>query len=529
MNRYHLLVVCGIAPLLLTPIWIFVIAPEFEKLPSNYHYYEEQIGLNSIVSQYGDKLPTPFKHFNTYEIKVVGINNNILKIESNLQATNVDNGFKFLDETRNFFITRDTRAHETVEKGYFLFPPNTQQHDYFLTFPLAFTHATFTFEGKDIVQGLEVYKFSCISQPYDITNAIPQFKGYKVMSYYQCVIWIEPVTGKHVDFLLEWESFYEENNEITFLAEKGHKRTSPEYVTKLVSNVKEEKMIFQIYNMFIPIILLVGGSLILITSRFFIIRKTTELEIVKSKLSNEVDELEEIVKQRTTELIKAEKLSTIGQLSSRISHDIRNPLAVLLASLDIIKQLNTNKDPRMQRSLDLAAGAIERIRHQVNDVLDFIRITPLHLENVSLTKLITSVLETLKIPSNVEVILPTHDFEIECDKQKLEIVFVNILYNAFQSIEEQNGSIHIRLFNELNKSIKIEIENTGPPIQKEDISKIFEPLFTTKSKGTGLGLPSCKNIVEQHKGTITVNPDPVIFTITLPIKQDNSTGDPIHV
>ncbi len=529
MNKYYFLVVCGIVPLLLTPIWIFVITSEFEKLPSDYHYYEEQIGLNSIVQQYGDELPPPFKHFDIHEITVVGINNNILKIVSNLQATNVDNGFKFLDETRNFFVTRDTRAHETIEKGYFFFPPNTQQHDYFLTFPLAFTHATFTFEGKDIVQGLEVYKFSCVSQPYDITNAIPQFKGYKVMSYYKCVIWIEPVTGKHVDFLLEWDSFYEENNEITFLAEKGHKRTSPDYVTKLVSSVKEEKMIFQTYNLFIPIILLVGGSLILIISRFFIIKKTAELEIIKSNLSHNVDELEEIVNQRTIELVASERLSTIGQLSSRISHDLRNPLSVLLASLDIIKQLNTNKDIRMQRSLDLATDAVERIRHQVNDVLDFVRLTPLRLENTSLTKLIMSVLETLEKPSNVEIILPTHDFEIECDKQKLEIVFINILYNAFQSIEEQNGSIYIRLFNELNNLIKIEIENTGPPIPKEEVSKIFEPLFTTKSKGTGFGLPSCKNIVEQHKGTITVNPDPVIFTITLPIKQDNLIGEPNHV
>ena len=300
-------------PIILAPIWIFGIAPELEKLPMDYHYYEEQIGINSLVSKYGDKLPPPFKHHDIHEIKVVGINGNILKIQSTLQATNVDNGFKFLDETRDFFVTRDTRAHETVEKGYFLFPPNTQQHDYFLTFPLAFTHATFTFEGKDIVQGLEVYKFSCLSQPYDITKAIPQFKGYKVLSFYKCVIWIEPITGKHVDFLLEWESFYEENGELTLLAEKGHKRTSPDYVTKLVIDVQKEKLIFQIYNTVVPVVLLVGGSLILISSRFVIIRKTQELEIVKSKLTDDVSELEKIVKQRTAELIKAE----IGRASCR--------------------------------------------------------------------------------------------------------------------------------------------------------------------------------------------------------------------
>ncbi len=516
-------------PIILAPIWIFGIAPELEKLPMDYHYYEEQIGINSLVSKYGDKLPPPFKHHDIHEIKVVGINGNILKIQSTLQATNVDNGFKFLDETRDFFVTRDTRAHETVEKGYFLFPPNTQQHDYFLTFPLAFTHATFTFEGKDIVQGLEVYKFSCLSQPYDITKAIPQFKGYKVLSFYKCVIWIEPITGKHVDFLLEWESFYEENGELTLLAEKGHKRTSPDYVTKLVIDVQKEKLIFQIYNTVVPVVLLVGGSLILISSRFVIIRKTQELEIVKSKLTDDVSELEKIVKQRTAELIKAERLSVIGQLSSRISHDIRNPLSVLVSSLEIIKKLNTSNDVRMLNSIDRSFVSIERIRHQIDDVLNFLRTIPLHLENNSLTKIIESILETIEKPSNIEVILPTHDFIIECDKQKLETVFTNILHNAFQAIDEQNGSVYIRFFNELNNSIKIEFENTGPPISKENASKIFEPLFTTKQKGTGLGLASCKHLIEQHKGTITVNLDPVIFTIVLPIKQDNQAGDPNNV
>ena len=98
----------------------------------------------------------------------------------------------------------------------------------------------------------------------------------------------------------------------------------------------------------------------------------------------------------------------------------------------------------------------------------------------------------------------------------MEVVFGNLITNALQAIED-NGKISIRASEDANR-IKIEVEDSGPGIEEENFEKIFDPLFTTKSGGTGLGLVSCRNIVTQHGGTITVKNNPTTFTITLPKK-----------
>ena len=106
------------------------------------------------------------------------------------------------------------------------------------------------------------------------------------------------------------------------------------------------------------------------------------------------------------------------------------------------------------------------------------------------------------------------DVTIECDSEKLEMVFVNLILNAVQAIDSDDGTITIRLTDK-RTNLKLEFENSGPLIPDDKLSEIFKPLFTTKLKGTGLGLTSCKNIIEQHKGMINVTSNPVIFTISL--------------
>lgn len=104
----------------------------------------------------------------------------------------------------------------------------------------------------------------------------------------------------------------------------------------------------------------------------------------------------------------------------------------------------------------------------------------------------------------------------------MEVVFSNLITNAVQAIEN-NGELNLRI-NEEPKEVIVEIEDSGSGIPQENISKIFEPLFTTKPTGTGLGLVSCKNIVEQHGGTISICNNPTVFTVKLPknsrIKQE---------
>ena len=149
-------------------------------------------------------------------------------------------------------------------------------------------------------------------------------------------------------------------------------------------------------------------------------------------------------------------------------------------------------------------------------MLDFVKTTPLKIEQVSLLPLLSRVKESQSIPEGIRVVLPENDVVIECDYRKIEVLLINLLKNAIDAVKTQ-GEIKIRL-TELDSDVIIEVEDSGPGIPEESMAKIFDPLFTTKQKGTGLGLSSVKNIVMEHGGTITVSNDPTTFTVKIPKK-----------
>ena len=111
---------------------------------------------------------------------------------------------------------------------------------------------------------------------------------------------------------------------------------------------------------------------------------------------------------------------------------------------------------------------------------------------------------------------------INCDPVKIDAVFINVLINSIQALSDNGGKITVNI-SETNDKIKLEFSDSGPGIPEDIIDNIFEPLFTTKQKGTGLGLASCKNIVELHQGTIYVKNNPTTFTIEMPklLSQEN--------
>ena len=233
---------------------------------------------------------------------------------------------------------------------------------------------------------------------------------------------------------------------------------------------------------------------------------------------------DQIIQKQHDELLKNEKLSTIGELSSRLAHDIRNPLSIIMNAAMLIKQKNPNLDEKTLSFLDKQIDSVKRISSQLDDVLNFVRTSPLKLEYHSVLEIIKSAVNRIDVPKTVEIVLPTSDFKIYCDENKIEVVLVNLITNAIHAIKE-NGKIVIRTIEEENSQI-IEVEDDGTGIPRIILSRIFDPLFTTKSSGTGLGLSSCKNIIESHKGTITVKSSEgvkTIFTIRLPKNSKQST------
>jgi len=124
---------------------------------------------------------------------------------------------------------------------------------------------------------------------------------------------------------------------------------------------------------------------------------------------------------------------------------------------------------------------------------------------------------SLTIPKNIKINFPQKDLFVFGDPFQLQIVFKNILNNSLQAIGEKEGKIIIRSMEE-SKNVFVEFEDSGPGFVGLKSNEIFELLTTTKETGTGLGLVSCKQIVENHKGSISVRENPTTFIIKIPKK-----------
>lgn len=223
-----------------------------------------------------------------------------------------------------------------------------------------------------------------------------------------------------------------------------------------------------------------------------------------------------IIQSESVELKQIDKLTIIGETAARLGHDLRNPLSIIKMNLDVMK-LNSKKigqDQISQERYDRMAKAISRMSHQIEDVLNFVRTKPLELGNHSLLEIVSEVADKITKPNNVKINLPQNDASTICDEKKLEVVFVNLIINAIQAVGD-HGEITMKITDNTD-NVCVSIEDSGPGIPDDIMPKIFDPLFTTKQTGTGLGLVSCKSIIEQHKGTISVKNNPTTFTVMIP-------------
>lgn len=237
---------------------------------------------------------------------------------------------------------------------------------------------------------------------------------------------------------------------------------------------------------------------------------------LEKSLKGQKTVLESEVRKKTEKLIQAERLSAIGELASRLAHDLKNPLSAVKGTAQLIKATNKNLDELTLKRIEIIERAIFRMTHQIDGVLDYVKGTPLvKNQPSSLNETIISALQTLLIPTNITINFPKDDTIILCDSHKMQIVFSNMILNSIQSIGATKGTINIRT-KKRQDHVEIRIEDSGPGIADQIFDKIFDPLFTTKQEGTGLGLASCKNIIEQHGGTISVSNKPTTFTISLP-------------
>ena len=240
--------------------------------------------------------------------------------------------------------------------------------------------------------------------------------------------------------------------------------------------------------------------------------------LLNSKLNKALQNRTSQLEETTKELVKSERFSAIGELASRISHDIRNPLSNIFMSVELMKNSPPGTkidDAQVAEKLEMVSKNVERISHQVNEVLGFVKNRKLNKKKFGLLSSISEAIETITIPQNISIKIPVSDIWVLADPFQIQIVFNNLILNAIQAIGKDKGEIIIRL-SEDKEFIFIEVENSGPEIPEEVLPHIFDSLVTTKQIGTGLGLVSCKTIIENHNGEISAKNHPTMFIIKLP-------------
>lgn len=238
---------------------------------------------------------------------------------------------------------------------------------------------------------------------------------------------------------------------------------------------------------------------------------SAEVELIKRK-----NRLEDELHEKTKQLVNSERMAAIGELSGRLAHELRTPLTVIKGSVGVLKlRKGTEMDNFVMERLALMEESVSRMNHQVEKVLNYVQKIPLDKKEVSLKEVLQKSISLIKNNPNITILTPKNDIIYNCDSIKMEIIFGNLLLNAVQAIGKESGQIVIGL-GETEDSIKITVQDSGSGVPDELGEKIFEPLVSSKQDGTGLGLSSVKNVVEQHNGKISFTTNPTRFTVIFP-------------
>lgn len=252
-----------------------------------------------------------------------------------------------------------------------------------------------------------------------------------------------------------------------------------------------------------------------------------ELELKQSlqgyyqQLEEEVDNRTKDLEQVQEKLIRSERLAAVGELASGVGHELRNPLNVIRNCAYLINMALTEKDDEEAlNTLKVLDKQVDIANKIVTDLLDFTRIKPPSPTKVDLNNLVKESLSWVAIPENVIVKskLNGSSLLVEADPEQIGRVFANIISNAIQAM---NGKGELQVDTGMEDGyVWSRFEDTGCGIPEENMEKIFEPLFTTKPKGIGLGLAISKRLVEQHSGKIEVASrvgQGTTFTVKLPL------------
>jgi len=256
-----------------------------------------------------------------------------------------------------------------------------------------------------------------------------------------------------------------------------------------------------------------------------------KLEVTAEKLRLKAEALAVIAKEKevvrlelaaaTDELARKEKLAILGKLAGIMGHEIRNPLGVIRNSIYFLTlKFGESTDEKVKRHMDIIQAEIDGCDKIISDVLDFARTKPPSTTETEINSVVEASLSKASIPKTVKVQtdLGGNLPKLNIDRAQIQQVFFNIISNAIEAMPK-GGELQVTT-SQTDTFISIAFKDTGVGIPKENISKLFEPLFSTKPKGLGLGLAACQNIIVLHQGKIEFKSQEgqgATFIVTLPI------------
>jgi signal transduction histidine kinase len=245
-------------------------------------------------------------------------------------------------------------------------------------------------------------------------------------------------------------------------------------------------------------------------------------------------------------LVEQERRATLDQLTATVSHELRNPLSAIRNSLYVIEQTPRTRNLSIERALDRINRSIQRCENIISQLVEYSQIRALQRRGVTLDKWLAELLDDQSLPGDIEIV---RDFgapgqTVSCDADHLRRAVLNLIENAVQAIQRARGDdaqsakvgnvvpdgrsdqIWVRSRSKVGR-IEIQIADSGPGIARDVLPRIFEPLFSTKAFGIGLGLPLVKQILDYHGGGVEVTSDAghgACATLWMPLAEESEVA-----
>jgi PAS domain S-box-containing protein len=246
-----------------------------------------------------------------------------------------------------------------------------------------------------------------------------------------------------------------------------------------------------------------------------------EVQKHAAQLEMRVEERTKKLVETQVQLLRAERLAAIGGVAGMVSHDLRSPLSGITSAVYYLKTKGQSKMSEKEKEmLTVIEKSVDRSNRIIGDLLDYSREIKLDRSEADTKSLLEEALAQLEVPSGINIIKKVEsEPRMNVDKDKIVRVFINLIKNAIDAMP--TGGVLVIKSEEAEDDLCISFTDTGTGISEENLQKLWTPLFTTKTKGMGFGLPICKRFIEAHEGRILVESKVgkgTTFTVRIPIE-----------